>query len=362
MAVCMSICRALLLVGGLGSTARTQTVRASLVDRESGAPIVSAMVSLRDSADRAIDLGLTDKRGHVRLASRTPGQFTLAIQRIGGAEERSPSFELDSAAILWYEHRLGAITPVDSARVAARTASRLVRHDTESPSATIEVVIRTAEDLPLGDVQLMVADDSGTVRVARRTGPDGRLRFARADAARARLITVRRLGWQPAAMPLESAAIGRIDTLVATLVPAAEVLTAVSIRAGHPLQRYFGLNPRGITGRVLWPDQVEGLSPSAQLPDIVRAVGMASVIAYPIGNFGEYCYAMRYGLGGPRCMPIYLDGRRVNQSVAIDYSMVHSVAILRPIDTTILFGVDAPDGAILVFTTAVWGDRVRARR
>jgi hypothetical protein len=83
MAVCMSICRALLLVGGLGSTARTQTVRASLVDRESGAPIVSAMVSLRDSADRAIDLGLTDKRGHVRLASRTPGQFTLAVQRIG---------------------------------------------------------------------------------------------------------------------------------------------------------------------------------------------------------------------------------------------------------------------------------------
>lgn len=352
----------MLLLGSLPTWLGAQTVRASMVDRASGQPIASAMVSLRDSADRAIDLALSDRRGQVRLTSRVPGRFTLAIQRIGGPEERSPEFELDSAMVLSYEHRMGAITPVDSSRVVAREASRLLLHETEQPAASIGVIVRTPEGAPLPDVQLLIADDSGTVRVARRTGVDGRIRIARSDVTAGRLITIRRLGWQPVARRVDSVALARVDTLVATLAPAPEVLTAISVRAGHPLQRFYGLNPRGITGRVLWPDQIEALSPSAQLPDIVRAVGMPSVIAYPVGPFGEFCYAMRYGIGGPSCMPIYLDGVRMNQSVLLDYTLVHSIAILRPIDATILFGMDAPDGAILVFTTAVWGDRVPARR
>jgi hypothetical protein len=339
-----------------------QTVRASLVDRDTGRPVASAMISLRDSTDQSLDVALSDRRGQVRLTARFPGRYSLAIQRIGAPEERSPAFDLDSAAVLSYEHRLGAVTPVDTARLRARASSRMVFRRADRPSDRVAVVAQSPEGAALPDVQLVVADDSGTVRTARVTDVRGRTTVPTTELGTAGVITLRRLGWQPAAVRTDSVVSLMADTIVVTLAPAPPVLTAVSIRAGHPLQRFYGLNPRSITGRVLWPDQVEALSPSSQLPDILRAAGMASLIAYPVGSFGEYCYAIRFRLGGPICMPIYFDGMRADRSIVIDYTMVHSVAILRPIDATILFGMDAADGAILVFSTAVWGDRTPARR
>ncbi len=318
------------------------------------------MVSLRDSSDQAIDLALSDRRGQVRLTAPSPGQFSLVIQRIGAPEERSPAFGLDSALVLSYEHRIGPLTPVDSVRVRARTASQIAVQPGPTGTGALPVRIRSVDGAPIVDAQVLVTDDSGTVRRMVLGGADG-VAFLARPLPSAGLLTVRRLGWQPTAVRVDSS-VGAAAAIEAVLVPAPVPLTAVTIRAGHPLQRFYGMNPRAITGRVLWPDQVEGLSPSAGLSDILRATGMASVIAYPIGAFGEYCYAIRFRLGGPQCMPIFLDGLRVDRSVVIDHAMVHSVAILRPIDATLLFGGNAPDGAILIFSTAVWGDRVTPAR
>jgi hypothetical protein len=338
------------------ASARAQTVHATIVSREGLAPVAGAMISLRDSADQSVDLGLSDRRGKIRLTARTPGRFSLVIQRIGAPEERSPAFGLDSALVLSYEHRVGPLTPVDSTRVRTRTASRIAVQPGPAGIGGLPVRIRSVDGAPISDAQLLVTDDSGTVRRMMIGGDDGVAFLARPLPA-AGLLTIRRMGWQPTALRVDSS-VGAAASIEAVLVPAPAPLTAVTIRAGHPLQRFYGMNPRAITGRVLWPDQVEGLSPSAGLPDILRATGMASVIAYPIGAFGEYCYAMRFRLGGPQCMPIYLDGLKVDRTVVIDRPMVHSVAILRPIDATLLFGMNAPDGAILIFSTAVWGDRV----
>lgn len=81
----MTIRAAVCLCAALISTApaAAQTVRVTVADAASGAPVEGAMVRIEDAAGDLEQAGFTDRRGQVRLRLDDPGPYTVRATRAG---------------------------------------------------------------------------------------------------------------------------------------------------------------------------------------------------------------------------------------------------------------------------------------
>ncbi|HEX6373870.1 MAG TPA: carboxypeptidase-like regulatory domain-containing protein [Longimicrobium sp.] len=104
----MTLCRlALCLCAGLlaAAPAAAQTVRVTVADAASGAPVEGAMVRVEDAAGELAQAGFTDRRGELRLRLDDPGPYAVRATRAGytpGAEvvRVAPSGETAAAVRL----------------------------------------------------------------------------------------------------------------------------------------------------------------------------------------------------------------------------------------------------------------------
>jgi hypothetical protein len=60
-----------------------QTVRVTVADAASGAPVEGAMVRVEDAAGELAQAGFTDRRGEVRLRLEDPGPYAVSARRAG---------------------------------------------------------------------------------------------------------------------------------------------------------------------------------------------------------------------------------------------------------------------------------------
>lgn len=74
--------------------AHAQSVRGSVSDVESGAPIVGAMVVLLETDGGYVDRYLTDDRGRYALRAVHPGRYQLRVDRIGYASITTDLFDV----------------------------------------------------------------------------------------------------------------------------------------------------------------------------------------------------------------------------------------------------------------------------
>jgi hypothetical protein len=72
----------------------TQGVQGVLSEPESGDPVRSAEVTLRDASDRVLVSGVTNDRGFFRLQTPVPGRFIFAAYALGYAEVRDEVVEV----------------------------------------------------------------------------------------------------------------------------------------------------------------------------------------------------------------------------------------------------------------------------
>jgi hypothetical protein len=87
------------LLGCAGAGAAAQTVRGVLTDRDSGVPLIGALVVLEDSMGAERIYGLTDEEGRFTLRGAAPGAHALRVDRPGVESVWSPTITLDAGAI-----------------------------------------------------------------------------------------------------------------------------------------------------------------------------------------------------------------------------------------------------------------------
>lgn len=86
----------LLLALCLAGPAAAQSVRATLVEAESGAPVDEALITLADSSGAVVDVDLSDAQGAVSLTAPDAGRYRLLVERIGFATGTTPLFDLST--------------------------------------------------------------------------------------------------------------------------------------------------------------------------------------------------------------------------------------------------------------------------
>lgn len=84
----------LLLAFCLVSPVAAQTVSATLVEAEGGAPVDGALTTLADSSDAVVDVDLSDAEGAVSLTAPEAGRYRLLVERIGFVTGTTPYFDL----------------------------------------------------------------------------------------------------------------------------------------------------------------------------------------------------------------------------------------------------------------------------
>jgi hypothetical protein len=103
----------------LASAASAQSVRGTVVDRQSGAPISGALIALVAEGGAVRGEVLSDAGGRFLLRARDAGRYTLRAQRIGYRTASSPALELAAGQVL--DYRLQAA--VERVALPAITAS-----------------------------------------------------------------------------------------------------------------------------------------------------------------------------------------------------------------------------------------------
>jgi hypothetical protein len=128
----LCLCTALLAA----APAATQTVRVSVVDAASGAPVEGAMVRVETVAGELAQAGFTDRRGEVRLRLEDPGPYYVRATRGGyapGGDAVSIGPSGETAAALRLSARPYAL---DTVTVVGSTGTEVGKQTFERRSLT----------------------------------------------------------------------------------------------------------------------------------------------------------------------------------------------------------------------------------
>ena len=116
--------------------AASQTVRVTVADAASGAPVEGAMVRVETVVGELAQAGFTDRRGEVRLRLDDPGQYAVSASRAGyvpGSDAVSVAPSGETAAALRLSARPFAL---DTVTVVGRTGREVGRETFERRRAT----------------------------------------------------------------------------------------------------------------------------------------------------------------------------------------------------------------------------------
>jgi len=102
----LSLGLAALLIGVPPCVAHAQTLRGTLLDRETDRPIPLALVLLLDASADTVARAVTDDLGRFALSSPVPGDFVIQAEAFGYEIRRAGVFEMGEGGEITFEFRL----------------------------------------------------------------------------------------------------------------------------------------------------------------------------------------------------------------------------------------------------------------
>jgi len=140
------------------AAAAAQTLRGRLLDHETGTPVATAFVRLRDGAGADVAAMLSDSAGGFLMRAPGPGRFTLHIERLGYRTFVSDTFALVPGPALLRDFRI-PVTAVRLAPIRISAATRCTaRRELRGEAAAIWEEVRKALSVAQWTQQ------SGTIR------------------------------------------------------------------------------------------------------------------------------------------------------------------------------------------------------
>ena len=94
----------------LTSGLAAQAVRGTIMERESGRPLLGATIVLVDSVGGAIQSSISDERGEYRLRAPRVGEYSLLFRRVGFQAVVTTAFSLGASTTLTIDVALSATT------------------------------------------------------------------------------------------------------------------------------------------------------------------------------------------------------------------------------------------------------------
>jgi hypothetical protein len=117
---------ALLLLGASAAGVRAQTIRGTLLDRDSNQPIAAARLVMISESGDSVATALTNDRGLFSLSSPRAGGYYLKASSLGYHESTVGIFDLDPAGVMSVEFRLRP-QPLTLEEVVVRATGRPVQ-------------------------------------------------------------------------------------------------------------------------------------------------------------------------------------------------------------------------------------------
>lgn len=218
---------------------------------------------------------------------------------------------------------------------------------------------------PVSNAVVRLVDSEGETAVETLSDELGRFRVTPPEAG-AYTLTAERIGYRFAQTPLLDLDTGGMVALELTMMPAPigleglEVEVDVAAEAAEEL-RLAGVEPRSLGQRWISRADIEAVEIRSDVGRLLewQQIPSLRVIrsenASPLGDDMGMCLSLlraRTGAGMGRCALGVVDGRAVtNEELQfVDPETVEAMAVLQPIEATVLFGVRGEAGALVIWT------------
>jgi hypothetical protein len=212
-------------------------------------------------------------------------------------------------------------------------------------------VTETTSDEPVAAALVRLVDADGTQRAVTIADSAGVYRLI-APAPGTYRLEAARIGYRNFESPVLEASAGgvyRIDLVLDAApveLPGLRVETRISNQeADREIRRIIGLAVPSLRFRpIRFPEIQRHIEAGRNLTDLLRWTNTVNlVVSYTTDG---PCYSLR----GQGCLPVYLNGLRLNRDFMTDLplDMVHSIVVITPGDGSLAY----PGGAVLLYTGA----------
>ena len=226
-------------------------------------------------------------------------------------------------------------------------------------------VLDESRESPVAGALVVLLDRDGEERAQALSGSDGRFVIAPPEAGEYYLAATR-IGYEPTRSPLIALSLEGTTPIDLMMQPAPIGLEGLEIevdpvsRATEEL-RISGIEPRDLGHRWISQADIESVAIKSDVGRVLEWQGIGGMRVVRPENLttGSHdlglCVSFqraRTGQGLNRCALIVLDGVpiRGDLALALDPESVAAMALLTPIEATILYGVRGEPGALMIWT------------
>lgn len=241
---------------------------------------------------------------------------------------------------------------------------------TVPPSASGQIVrgavIQELTRAPVVAAEVLLVTEDGTVVATTRSGPRGSFGVAGPESGRYRL-SVQSPGFEPLVTALLDLGAERELTVSLELLPQATELPGLEVTVDAFARVRDELAHRGVLledlgGRFVSEEQIDRRIGARDLGEVVDMQGIPGLSFVRPENVWAsdssdqwLCVTMirsRSATGSGNCAIIVLDGRKVNWNAvsSIPGFELKSIAVLNPVEATLIYGTTGGAGAVLLFT------------
>jgi len=226
-------------------------------------------------------------------------------------------------------------------------------------------VLDEARESPVTGALVVLLDREGEERAQALSGIDGRFTLTPPENGEY-YLDVTRIGYQPTRSPLLALSVEGTTPIEVMMQPAPIGLEGFEVevdpvsRASEDL-RISGVEPSDLGQRWITQSDIEAVPIKSDIGSILerQSIGGMRIIRPENLTTGSddmgLCVSQqraRTFTGMDRCALIVLDGMpiRGDQALALDPESVAAMALLRPMEATMLYGVRGEPGALMIWT------------